>query len=227
MEAGMARAKILRAIAFVLFFAIGVTAPAQAQQNNMSFFITSVGVGRGGDLGGLEGADLQCQSLAQAAGAGGKTWHAYLSTQGQAEVNAKDRIGNGPWFNAKGVQIASNIADLHNNNKINKETGLDERGTAGKGRGDTPNQHDMLTGTQQDGTAVPGSDDATCSNWTSGTDGQGSALVVHHDLIGKTQGPNFCNYPHKTPCFPHPIFHPICGECVIYCFAVYFCTCPH
>ncbi len=122
-------------------------APAQAQQNNMSFFITSVG----GDLGGLEGADLQCQSLAQAAGVGGKTWHAYLSTQGQAGVNAKDRIGNGPWFNAKGVQIASNIADLHNNHKINKETGLDERGTAIKGRGDTPNQHDMLTGTQQDG----------------------------------------------------------------------------
>src|SRR5882757_1760525 len=174
MEAEMARAKSLQAI--VLFFAIGVTAPAQAQQNNMSFFITSVGVGKGGDLGGLEGADLQCQSLAQAAGAGGKTWHAYLSTQGQAGVNAKDRIGNGPWFNAKGVQIASNIADLHNNNKINKETGLDERGMAVKGRGDTPNQHDMLSGTQQDGTAVPGSDDATCSNWTSSTDGgQGSA----------------------------------------------------
>jgi hypothetical protein len=137
----------------------------------MSFFITSVGVGKGGDLGGLEGADRQCQSLAQAAGVGGKTWHAYLSTQGQAGVNAKDRIGNGPWYNAKGVQIASNIADLHNNNKINKETGLDERGMAVKGRVDTPNQHDMLTGTQQDGTAVPGSDDATCSNWTSSTDG--------------------------------------------------------
>jgi hypothetical protein len=131
---------------------------------------------------------------------GGKTWHAYLSTQGQAGVNAKDRIGNGPWFNAKGVQIASNIADLHNNNKINKETGLDERGMAVKGRGDTPNQHDMLTGTQQDGTAVPGSDDATCSNWTSSTDGgQGSAVVGHHDLVGNSQGPNFWNYSHKTP----------------------------
>src|SRR5258708_11518156 len=174
MEAGMARAKSLRAIVFVLFFAIGVTAPVQAQQNNMSFFITSVGVGKGGDLGGLEGADLQCQSLAQAAGAGGKTWHDYLSTQGQAEVNAKDRIGNGPWFNAKGVQIASNIADLHNNNKINKETGLDERGMAVKGRVDTPNPHDMLTGNQQDRTAVAGSDEATCSNWISSPDGQGS-----------------------------------------------------
>src|SRR5258708_8403866 len=125
MEAGMAKAKSLRAIVFVLFFAIGVTAPAQAQQNNMSFFITSVGVGKGGDLGGLEGADRQCQSLAQAAGVGGKTWHAYLSTQGQAGVNAKDRIGNGPWFNAKGVQIASNIADLPTNTKITQKTHLD------------------------------------------------------------------------------------------------------
>jgi hypothetical protein len=221
MEAGMARAKSLRAIVFVLFFAIGVTAPAQAQQNNMSFFITSVGVGRGGDLGGLEGADLQCQSLAQAAGAGGKTWHAYLSTQGQAAVNAKDRIGNGPWFNAKGVQIASNIADLHNNNKINKETGLDERGMAVKGRGDTTNQHDMLTGTQQDGTAVPGSDDATCSNWTSSTDGgQGSAVVGHHDLIGNSQGPNFWNYSHKTPGCSQANLQRVGGGGLFYCFAV-------
>ena len=102
----------------------------------MSFFITSVGLGKGGDLGGLEGADRQCQSLAQAAGAGSKTWRAYLSTQGPGGVNAKDRIGNGPWFNAKGVQIAANVADLHsNNNKINKETGLDEMGMAVKGRG--------------------------------------------------------------------------------------------
>jgi hypothetical protein len=220
MEAGMARAKSLRAIVFVLFFAVGVTAPAQAQQNNMSFFITSVGVGKGGDLGGLEGADRQCQSLAQAAGVGGKTWHAYLSTQGQAGVNAKDRIGNGPWFNAKGVQIASNIADLHNNNKINKETGLDERGMAVKGRVDTPNQHDMLTGTQQDGTTVPGSDDATCSNWTSGTDGQGSAVVGHHDLIGNTQGPNFWNYSHKTPGCSQANLQRVGGGGLFYCFAV-------
>ncbi|MGA7387077.1 MAG: lectin, partial [Pseudolabrys sp.] len=105
----------------------------------MSFFITSVGLGKGGDLGGLAGADRQCQSLAQAAGAGSKTWHAYLSTQGPGGVNAKDRIGNGPWSNAKGVQIAANVADLHSsNNKINKETGLDETGMAVKGRSDTP-----------------------------------------------------------------------------------------
>ena len=142
----------------------------------MSFFITSVGLDKGGDLGGLEGADRHCQSLAQAVGAGGKTWRAYLSTQGPGAVNAKDRIGNGPWLNAKGVQIAANVADLHSdNNKINKETALDEKGMVVKGRGDTPNQHDMLTGTQHDGTAVPG-DDATCSNWTSSTDGQVARL---------------------------------------------------
>lgn len=132
-------------------------------------------------------------------GAGGKTWRAYLSTQGPGAINAKDRIGDGPWFNAKGIQIAANVADLHSdNNKINKETGLDERGMTVKGRVDNPNQHDMLTGTQHDGTAIPGAD-ATCSNWTSSTDGQGSAIVGHHDLIGNTQGPNFWNYWHKTP----------------------------
>src|SRR6476660_9329115 len=164
---------------------------ANEQQANMTFFVTSAGPGKGGDLGGLAGADRHCQSLAQAAGAGGKTWHAYLSTQGPGGVNAKDRIGNGPWFNAKGAQVAANVADLHgDNNKISKETALDEKGMTVKGRGDTPNQHDMLTGTQRDGTAVPGTDDATCSNWTSSGDGQGGAMVGHHDLIGNPQGIN-------------------------------------
>ena len=214
----MARARSLPAIV-VLFLAIVGTALAQAQQNNMSFFITSVGLGKGGDLGGLEGADRHCQSLAQAVGAGGKTWHAYLSTQGQGGVNSKDRIGNGPWVNAKGTQIASNLVDLHTSNKINKETGLDERGMAVKGRGDTPNQHDMLTGTQQDGTTVPGPDDATCSNWTSSTDGQGSAVVGHHDLIGNTQGPNFWNYSHKTPGCSQANLQRVGGGGLFYCFA--------
>lgn len=215
----MTKAKSALAIAPVLYFAIGATAPTQAQQNTMSFFITSVGVGKGGDLGGLEGADRHCQSLAQAAGAGGRTWRAYLSTQGQGGVNAKDRIGRGPWFNAKGVQIASNLPDLHNNNKINKETGLDERGMTVKGRVDTPNQHDMLTGTQQDGTAVAGPDDATCTNWTSSTDGQGSAVVGHHDLIGNTQGPNFWNYSHKTPGCAQANLQRVGGAGLFYCFA--------
>jgi hypothetical protein len=216
----MAKARGLRPIVSAVFFSIGVTALAQAQQNTMSFFITSVGLGKGGDLGGLEGADRHCQSLAQAAGAGGKTWHAYLSTQGGGGANAKDRIGNGPWFNAKGIQIASNVADLHSNNKINKETALDERGMVVKGRIDTPNQHDMLTGTQQDGTVVQGPDDATCSNWTSSTDGRGSAVVGHHDLIGNTNGPNFWNYSHKTPGCSQTNLQRVGGAGLFYCFAV-------
>jgi hypothetical protein len=198
----MTKGTNLPVIASVAFLALGASAPVQAQQTTMSFFITSVGLGRGGDLGGLAGADRQCQSLAQAAGAGSKTWHAYLSTQGPSGVSAKDRIGSGPWFNAKGVQIGSNVADLHSsNNKINKESAQDEKGNIVNGRGDQPNKHDMLTGTQQDGTAV--TEDATCSNWTSSTDGQGSAVVGHHDLTGNTNGPNFWNYSHKTPgCAP-------------------------
>jgi len=194
--------------------------PPFAQQAPMSFFVTSIGLGKGGDLGGLEGADRHCQSLAQAAGAGSKTWHAYLSTQGSGGVNAKDRIGSGPWFNAKGIQIAANLTDLHSDgNKINKETALDERGMTVKGRGDTPNQHDMLTGTQHEGTAVEGPDDATCSNWTRSADGQGSAVVGHHDLIGNTQGPNFWNYSHKTPgCAPANLQR-VGGAGLFYCFA--------
>jgi hypothetical protein len=196
-------------------------APVAAQQANMSFFVTSVGMSKGADLGGLAGADRHCQDLAQAAGAGSKTWRAYLSTQGPGAVNAKDRIGNGPWFNAKGVQIAANLADLHSdNNKISKETALDEKGMTVKGRIDTPNHHDMLTGSQHDGTAVPGADDATCSNWTSSTDGKGSAVVGHHDLIGNTQGPNFWNYSHKTPgCAPANLQR-VGGGGLFYCFAV-------
>ena len=200
----MTKAMSLPVIVSIAFVTLGTSAPVQAQQTPMTFFVTSVGLNKGGDLGGLAGADRHCQSLAQAAGAGSKTWHAYLSTQGSGGVNAKDRIGNGPWSNAKGVQIASNVADLHgDNNKINKETALNEKGAVVNGRVDTPNKHDILTGTQRDGTAVPGPDDATCSNWTSSADGQGNAVVGHHDLIGNPQGINFWNYSHKTPgCAP-------------------------
>ena len=211
-----ARLFLIACVALLAFTA----APAQAQQN-MSFFVTSVGLGKGGDLGGLAGADRHCQSLAQAAGAGSKTWRAYLSTQGAGGVNAKDRIGRGPWVNAKGVQIAANVADLHSdNNKINKETGLDERGNVVKGRIDTPNHHDMLAGTQRDGTVVPGPDDVTCSNWTSSTDGQGSVMVGHHDLIGNPTGINFWNFSHKTPgCAPANLQR-VGGVGLFYCFAV-------
>jgi hypothetical protein len=217
----MTKGTNLPIIASVSFLALGASAPVQAQQSPMSFFVTSVGLGKGGDLGGLAGADRQCQSLAQATGAGSKTWHAYLSTQGPSAVNAKDRVGTGPWFNAKGVQIASNVADLHSqNNKINKESALDEKGNIVNGRGDQPNKHDMLTGTQQDGTAVPGAEDATCSNWTSSTDGQGNAVVGHHDLNGNTNGPNFWNYSHKTPgCAPANLQR-VGGAGLFYCFAV-------
>ena len=156
---------------------------AQAQQNAMTFFVTSAGSGKGGDLGGLEGADRHCQTLAQAAGAGAKTWHAYLSTQGASAVNAKDRIGKGPWTNAKGVVVAKDVADLHGaGNNLSKQTSLSEKGEVINGRGDTPNRHDALTGTQADGTAFAGADDRTCGNWTKS--GQGAAMVGHHDRQG-------------------------------------------
>jgi hypothetical protein len=157
----------------------GFAAPASAQQSNMTFFITSEGPGKGGDLGGLGGADAHCTKLATAAGATGKTWRAYLSTQGANAVNAKDRIGKGPWQNAKGVVVAASVADLHSpNNKLNKENSLSEKGAVINGRGDTPNRHDILTGSQADGTAFPAGDDRTCGNWTSST--TGAAMVGHH-----------------------------------------------
>jgi hypothetical protein len=158
-------------------------AAAFAQQKDMSFFVTSAGSGKGADLGGLKGADRRCQSLAKAAGAGSKTWHAYLSTQGKKPVNARDRIGKGPWRNAKGVVIASNVDELHSAaNKLNKETALNEKGEVVNGRGDTPNMHDMLTGSQPDGRAFPVGEDRTCGNWTKS--GEGSAMLGHHDRIG-------------------------------------------
>ena len=155
----------------------------QAQQSaDMSFFLTSAGSGKGGDLGGLAGADQHCQMLAQAAGAGGKTWRAYLSTQAAGAVNARDRIGRGPWKNAKGDVIAKDVAELHGKNNISKQTALSENGAMVNGRGDTPNMHDVLTGSQPDGTAFAGGDDRTCGNWTKS--GQGAAMVGHHDRQG-------------------------------------------
>jgi len=161
--------------------AIGFGA-AQAQQNAMTFFVTSAGPGKGADLGGLEGADRHCQTLAQAAGAGGKTWKAYLSTHGAGAVNAKDRVGRGPWQNAKGAVVAKDLAELHGTNNLTKETALNEKGEVINGRGDTPNRHDILTGSQSDGTAFTGADDRTCGNWTKS--GAGAAMVGHHDRKG-------------------------------------------
>ncbi|MET0921781.1 MAG: lectin [Xanthobacteraceae bacterium] len=171
------------AAASVAVLALGLSAGVNAQQANMSFFITSAGAGKGADLGGLEGADRHCQQLAQAAGAGGKTWRAYLSTQGAGAVNARDRIGRGPWQNAKGEAVAQNVDDLHSaNNKLTKQTALNEKGEGVNGRGDTPNRHDILTGSQPDGRAFAAGDDRTCGNWTKS--GAGAAMVGHHDRQG-------------------------------------------
>ncbi len=162
--------------------ALWCAAPAQAQQANMTFFVTSVGPGKGADLGGLAGADKHCQQLAAAAGAGGKTWHAYLSTQGAGAVNARDRIGKGPWMNAKGVVIAKDVDELHGANNLTKQTALSEKGEVINGRGDTPNRHDILTGSQADGTAFPADKDMTCKNYTSST--QGAVMLGHADRTG-------------------------------------------
>jgi hypothetical protein len=160
--------------------------PAFAQAASTGFFVTSVGIGNGGNLGGLAGADNYCQQLAQAAGAGAKTWRAYLSTQpadGKPAVNARDRIGKGPWQNSKGVVVAKDVADLHSAaNNLTKATALSEKGEVINGRGDTPNRHDVLTGSQADGTAFAAGDDRTCKNWTSST--QGAAMVGHADRVG-------------------------------------------
>ncbi|WP_378943477.1 hypothetical protein [Mesorhizobium sp. ANAO-SY3R2] len=150
---------------------------ASAQDNTMSFFVTSTGLGKGANLGGLEGADAHCGRLAEAAGSIGKSWRAYLSTD---DVDARNRIGKGPWFNAKGQKIADDVASLHSDaNNISKDTALDEKGNVVNGRGDTPNRHDMLTGSKPDGTKIA---DQTCSNWTS--DGDGAAMMGHHDRKG-------------------------------------------
>jgi len=197
---------------------------AQAQQANMSFFVTSQGPGKGADLGGLAGADAHCQQLAASVGAGGKTWHAYLSTQGAGAVNARDRIGKGPWLNAKGVVIAKDVAELHGSNNLTKQTALSEKGEVINGRGDKPNRHDILTGSQPDGTAFAPDKDMTCKNWTSST--QGTAMVGHADRIGLRD-----DAPSKSWNSSHPSRGPdggcsqadlrsTGGDGLLYCFAV-------
>jgi hypothetical protein len=180
-------------IASIGFFALAPMGAAQAQSaQDTTFFVTSVGSGKGADLGGLEGADRHCQTLAEAAGIRGKMWRAYLSTQSTGEgtaANAKDRIGRGPWQNAKGTVIAKDVADLHGaSNNLTKQTALSEKGEMVKGRGDQPNQHDILTGSQADGTTFAGNQDMTCGNWTkSGT--EGVAMMGHHDRTGQDESP--------------------------------------
>src|SRR6266478_3884027 len=179
----------MRSAALALSALLALGAGALAQQANMTFFVTSAGPGKGADLGGLAGADRLCQQLAQAVGAGSHTWHAYLSTQaadGQTAVNARDRIGRGPWQNSKGVAVAKDVDELHGANNLTKQTDLTEKGDVVNGVGDAPNRHDALTGSQPDGKAFPAGDDRTCHNWTSST--QGSAMVGHTDRRGLPDG---------------------------------------
>jgi hypothetical protein len=207
----MQKPLFLSAAALVL--ALGV---AHAQDTTMSFFITSAGLGKGANLGGLDGADAHCTSLAEAAGVTGKTWRAYLST---TTVDARDRIGSGPWYNAKGEKIADDVASLHSDaNKIDKQTGLDEKGNMIKGRGDTPNQHDILTGTNADGTKAV---DQTCGDWT--LDGaEGAAMVGHHDRMGPDTLPTAKSWnaahPSRGGCSQQALIG-TGGDGFLYCFA--------
>ena len=192
----------------------GLLTPALAQDTTMSFFVTSAGPGKGADLGGLEGADKHCQSLAEAAGMTvERSWRAYLSTN---EVNARDRIGAGPWYNAKGEKIADDVASLHgDNNNLTKQTALDEKGNVINGRGDTPNKHDILTGSLPDGTKAP----QTCENWTAS--GDGSAMVGHSDRTGldDSAAAKSWNSSHPSRGCGQDALKGTGGDGLLYCFA--------
>ena len=211
--------KVLFAVAAAALAMPAVATIATAQDAKTSFFVTSKGMGDGANLGGLEGADAHCTTLAEAAGITGKTWRAYLSTQvteGRG-ISARDRIGAGPWHNAKGVLIASNLDELHILPNLYKSTALDENGNLVKGRGDQPNEHDILTGTKADGTAYfPWEEgDKTCSNWTS--NGDGSATVGHHDRHG---GGNVSwNQAHNSRGCSQDALKSTGGAGLLYCFA--------
>ena len=195
---------------------------ALAQQNTMTFFVTSAGPGKGADLGGLAGAVRLCQSLAQAAGAGARTWRAYLSTAaaaGTSAGNARDRIGKGPWRNAKGVVIAKDVDELHGANNLTKDTALNEKGAVVNGRGDTPNMHDILTGSQPDGRAIAGDKDMTCGNWTGSS--QGSAMLGHHDRLGlrDDEASRSWNSSHPSRSCSQDDLRATGGNGLFYCFA--------
>ena len=217
----MHAARIALAATLMLVGAAFTAAAQQAAANNMSFFVTSVGPGKGANLGGLAGADRQCQMLATAAGAGNKMWHAYLSENGSAghpTVNARDRIGSGPWYNAKGVLIANNVAELHSDkNNIKKDTALTERGEMLPGRGDTPNKHDILTGSQPDGRAYTDANDHTCNNYSSNADGRGAVQLGHSDKQGGGNGS--WNSTHASRGCSQPNLVSTGGAGLLYCFA--------
>ena len=210
--------------AILLLAGLGACAlPAQLGGGNAtSFFITSAGPGRGADLGGLAGADEHCRRLARAVGAGDRVWHAYLSTSATEEhpaVNARERIGSGPWQNAKGVSIASDVNMLHSSSALlGKTTSLNERGEVVNGRGDTPNRHDILTGSKTDGTAFPGTTDKTCSNWTSSD--KGSAQVGHFDRQGGGEDPTSWNSAHASSGCSQDNLRSTGGDGLFYCFGL-------
>lgn len=213
--------KLIPVVASAILAVAGAEAALAQSASPMTFFVTSAGSGKGADLGGLAGADQHCQTLAAAAGAGSATWRAYLSADaadGRPAVNARDRIGNGPWTNAKGVQIAANVADLHSdNNKISKDTALSEKGEKVNGRGDTPNTHDVMTGSNADGTLAAGK---TCSNWTSS--GDGTAMLGHHDRTGTGDPATSAswNAAHQSRGCSQPQLVSTGGAGLFYCFAV-------
>ena len=217
MKLKIARILILGGIAAaVLAGCAGMSNPS----NPTTFFVTSANPGKGGDLGGLAGADAFCEKLASAAGIGGRNWRAYLSTQGAGAANARDRIGKGPWTNSKGVVIANDLAQLHGQNNISKETALTEAGAVVPARPDPVNQHDIMTGSRPDGTAMPADKDATCSNWTSST--TGGAMVGHHNRNGTGSDPvanTSWNSSHITPGCNMPDLARVGGAGFFYCFA--------
>jgi hypothetical protein len=217
---------ILLACALVLLALFGMRlGTAQDQKAPMSFFVTSEGPGNGANLGGLKGADAHGQKLAAAAGAGNRTWRAYLSTSaedGKPAVNARDRVGKGPWYNAKGMKIADDVANLHSDSaNLNKETALDEKGNPVSGSGEKPNKHDILTGSQLDGTAYPAGDDMTCRNWTIGnsTNLPGKAQVGHHDRQSLTPGVSPWNSAHGSRGCGQEDLKASGGDGLFYCFA--------
>ena len=206
--------KIMTVILAALLLAAGLNMTV-AQDNTMSFFLTSAGPGNGANLGGLAGADAHCQALADAAGAGSQTWRAYLSTD---SVSARDRIGGGPWHNADGVLIANSVDDLHGDSaNVNKETAVDEAGKVVNGSGDSPNRHDILTGSQIDGTAFDDDEDHTCSNWTNS--GDGSANVGHHDRMSRGKPGSPWNHAHPSRGCSQENLQGTGGDGLFYCFA--------
>jgi hypothetical protein len=214
------------AVAAFALAAAGLSAESSAQKadakKKMGFFVTSAGSGKGADLGGLAGADKICQSLAQSAGAGKRSWRAYLSSSasgGARAVHARDRVGRGPWYNVKGELIARNVDDLHNNANITKQTALTEKGEVVNGRGDKPNMHDILTGSDSQGRAFPGKSDTTCSNWTGS--GAGSAQVGHHDRQGLNLQANMLswNQSHPSRGCSQDNLRATGGNGLFYCFA--------